>query len=203
MFQWITGVIAAFGYLGIAGLMLAENVFPPIPSELIMPLAGYMAARGEFSLLWLIFAGTAGSVLGAVLWYWIGLKIGLERLCALSRRHGRWIGIAPRDITRTKHWFDRHGWAAVFLGRMMPGARTLISVPAGMARMPFVPFLAYTTVGSALWTSFLTIAGFLLHRQYGEVANWVNPVSTGLLIALVLVYLWRVIRWKPLEEGRA
>ncbi|WP_338065279.1 hypothetical protein [Thioclava pacifica] len=80
MFQWITGVIAAFGYLGIAGLMLAENVFPPIPSELIMPLAGYMAAQGQFSLVWLILAGTAGSVIGAVLWYWIGLKIGLERL---------------------------------------------------------------------------------------------------------------------------
>lgn len=86
---------------------------------------------------------------------------------------------------------------------MMPGARTLISVPAGMARMPFVPFLAYTTVGSALWTSFLTIAGFLLHKQYGEVADWVNPVSTGLLIALVLIYLWRVIRWKPREESPA
>ncbi|AQS46654.1 MULTISPECIES: DedA family protein [Thioclava] len=200
MFNWITGVIASFGYFGIAGLMLLENVFPPIPSELIMPLAGYMAAQGKFSLIGLIVAGTIGSVIGALLWYWIGLKIGIKRLCHLSSRHGRWIGITPRDITRTKKWFDKHGWAAVFFGRMLPGARTLISVPAGMARMPFLPFLAYTTVGSALWTALLTVAGYLLGKQYSEVASWVNPVSTGVIVILVLLYIYRVITWKPLED---
>ena len=165
-----------------------------------MPLAGYMAAQGKFALVWLIVAGTLGSVLGAALWYWIGLRIGIERLSALSRKHGRWIGVTPRDIEKSRDWFARHGWVAVFFGRMVPGARTLISVPAGMARMPFVPFLLYTTAGSALWTAFLTVAGYLLHQKYDQVADWVNPVSTAVFVFLIAIYLWRVARWTPDPE---
>jgi membrane protein DedA with SNARE-associated domain len=133
MFEWIVSVIDAIGALGVGLMMFLENVFPPIPSELIMPLAGFQAARGEMSLIAVFLAGTAGSVAGAVLWYWIGMKYGAERLRRLAARHGRWLTLSPADVDNAIGWFDRHGAAAVGFGRLLPGIRTLISVPAGIA----------------------------------------------------------------------
>lgn len=194
MFDWITGVLESTSYFGVFALMLIENVFPPIPSELIMPLAGYLGAQGRLSLWGVIAAGTLGSVAGALLWYWIGLRIGTERLRRFARRHGHWLTLDENEVDRAITWFDHYGWWAVFFGRMVPAVRTLISVPAGLAEMPMLPFLAVTTVGSALWVTFLTMAGYLLEGQFRAVGDWLNPVSNVIVAGLVLWYLYRVVR---------
>lgn len=197
MFDWVVTTIEGWGYLGVFLLMVAENVFPPIPSEIIMPLAGFLAGRGDLSLTLTILAGTAGSVTGTLMWYWIGMAIGEERLKRLAARHGRLLTLSPADIDTADRWFQRHGTAAVFFGRMLPTIRTLISVPAGLARMPFGRFLLYTTLGSALWTGVLTVAGLVLHENYALVADYVDPLSKAVVASVVAIYLWRVIRWKP------
>ena len=194
MFEWITGVMAAGGYLAVAGLMLLENVFPPIPSEVVMPLAGFLAATGELTFLGVLIAGTLGSVAGATFWYWIGLKLGEDRLRHFTERHGRWLTISPEEVDRASDWFRRHGAWAILIGRILPGLRTLISVPAGVARMPLLPFLIYTTLGSVVWIAGLTVLGYVLEAQYERVAGWLDPISWVVVGALVAVYVWRLVR---------
>jgi membrane protein DedA with SNARE-associated domain len=201
MFDWITNLVAQTGYAGIALLMLAENVFPPIPSELIMPLAGFTAARGELSFIGIVLAGTAGSLAGALLWYAIGLRVGVERLRHWAGRHGRWLTMSPDELDRAVAWFQRHARWSVLLGRLVPAVRTLISVPAGVAGMTLPVFLAWTSVGTALWTTFLAGLGYLLEGGYQQVANWVNPVSNVIVAALVLLYLYRVVTFRPQPAG--
>lgn len=197
MFDWITALVQQTGYLGIAALMLAENVFPPIPSELIMPLAGFAAAQGELSIVWVVVAGTVGSLLGALLWYYVGRWIGAERLKCWSLRHGRWLTLAPADVERAQAAFARYGPWAIFLGRLVPAVRTLISVPAGITAMPLPRFLFWTSLGTAAWTALLAVAGYLLEGQYALVAGWVNPVSNVVVAALVAGYIWRVATFRP------
>lgn len=197
MFDWVVSTIDSWGYFGVWALMVAENVFPPIPSEVIMPLAGFLAGAGKMSLGLTILIGTIGSVIGTTMWYYIGLWFGEERLKRFAAKHGRWLTLSPGDIDAAHQWFVRHGAMAVFFGRMIPAIRTLISVPAGLARMPMWKFLAFTTIGSAIWTSILTFAGLLLHENYALVADYVDPLSKIVVISVVAVYLWRVIRWKP------
>src|SRR5690606_7390065 len=157
---------AQAGYLGVFLLMLAENIFPPIPSELIMPLAGFAAARGDMDMIMVILAGTAGSVVGALPWYYAGLLFGKDRLKAIAARHGRWLTMTPADIDQASDWFARCGISAVSVGRLVPAVRTLLSVPAGIVRMRILPFLFFSTVGSLLWTAFLAFAGYVLESQY-------------------------------------
>lgn len=194
MFDWITGMLEGSGYFGVLALMLVENLFPPIPSELIMPLAGFLAAQGQMSLIGVILAGTAGSLLGALFWYGVGRTIGTRRVRALAERFGRWMTVGPRDVDRADAWFDRYGWGAVFFGRMVPVVRTLISIPAGLAEMALLPFLAVTAAGSAIWVSGLTIAGYLLRDGFHAVEEWLNPVSNVVVGGLVIWYFYRVIR---------
>jgi len=197
MFDGITGFIEAVGWVGIGLLMFIENVFPPIPSELIMPLAGFNAAAGDQSLVVVILAGSAGSLAGAWLWYWIGKKIGTSRLKRLAARHGRWLTITPEELDRSNAWFGRHGGLAVLIGRLIPTVRTFISVPAGVARMPLARFLAYSSAGTVAWTTFLALAGYLLESQYDKVSGWLNPISTGVVVLIVAYYLWRVVTYEP------
>ncbi|MFT4013427.1 MAG: DedA family protein [Paracoccus sp. (in: a-proteobacteria)] len=197
MFDWVVSTIESWGYLGVFLLMVAEHVFPPIPSEVIMPLAGFLAARGDLSLWLTILIGTAGSVLGTMIWYWIGRAFGEARLKRIAARHGRLLTLSPSDIDNARTWFNRHGAAAVFFGRMIPAIRTLISVPAGLSDLPFWKFLAFTVLGSAIWTSVLTCAGLILHENYARVADYVDPLSKLVILAVVAIYVWRVIRWKP------
>ncbi len=194
MFDWITGWLESSSYFGVFALMLIENVFPPIPSELIMPLAGYLSAQGTLSMVGVIAAGTLGSVVGALPWYWIGLRIGTKRLRRFARKRGHWLTLDEEDVGRAVDWFDRYGWWAVFFGRMVPAVRTLISVPAGLAEMKIVPFLVVTTLGSALWVAFLALAGYLLESQFRAVGDWLNPISNVVVAGLVLYYVYRVIR---------
>lgn len=196
MFDWIVGLLKETGYFGIAFLMFAENVFPPIPSELIMPFAGFTAASHEINLYVAILAGSVGSLLGAILWYYIGVFIGADRLKRFAMRHGRWLTLTPGDIDEACKWFNRHCGKAVFFGRLVPAVRTFISVPAGIAGMPLGKFLVYTTAGTVLWTALLAVAGYLLESQYEKVSEWLNPVSNLVIGILVLVYLYRVATFR-------
>ena len=192
MFDWIVSFLESTGPLGVALLMFAENVFPPIPSELVMPLAGFSAARGDMSLVVTILAGGVGSIAGAGLYYWLGYKLGAARIERLAARHGRWLTLTPKEVRGAEDWFRRHGRAAVLIGRLVPGVRTLISVPAGVAGMRLAPFLLYSTIGTLAWTSLLAGAGYLLESRYELVSQWLNPVSNVVVGALVAWYLYRV-----------
>lgn len=196
MLDWISGLIGSAGVAGIAFLMFAENVFPPIPSELIMPLAGFQAALGRLGLGAVIAAGSAGSLAGAVFWYSVGRYLGAERLTQLTRKHGRWLAVTPQDIERSAIWFQRHGRKAVLVGRLIPTVRTFISVPAGIALMPLGVFLVYSAVGTVVWTTLLTLAGYWLQAQYARIADWMDPVSTVILAGILGLYLWRVATYR-------
>lgn len=197
MFDWIAGFLDGGGALAIAALMLLENVFPPIPSELIMPLAGFNAARGGTPLWLAILAGGLGSLAGAWLWYLAGRAVGADRMRRLIERHGRWLTLTPSEFEKAEDWFRRHGRAVVFFGRFVPTVRTLISIPAGIERMPQGQFLLYTALGSFIWSGGLALAGFWLEDQYERVEHWIDPLSTAVVLGIVALYLWRVIRWKP------
>ena len=196
MFETITGIVSRLGVVGVGLLALLENVFPPIPSELVMPLAGFVSAQGEMSLVGAIVAGSVGAVLGAIGWYEVGRRVGKERLHRWLDRHGRWLALEGEDVQRASDWFARHGAAAVFFGRLIPGVRTFISVPAGFAEMPRATFLLYTTIGTVGWTAALVMAGRLLGANYRRVEQFVEP-ATWIVVALVVLFpIVRAIRRK-------
>lgn len=196
MFDFITDFLQSGGYFAVFALMALENIFPPIPSELIMPFAGFVAARGDLNVIGVLVAGTAGSVAGALPWYYAGKVYGKERLEQLADRHARWLTVTHGDIEHSMDAFEKHGRKVVLLGRLIPAIRTLISVPAGLARMPMGQFLLYSTAGSLLWTAVLTGAGYLLESQYDRVSQYVDPVSKAVLIGLLGWYLYRVATFK-------
>lgn len=192
MFEFIVQFMADSGYFGVFALMALENLFPPIPSELIMPLAGFAAARGDLNAVMVVIAGTAGSVIGALPWYYAGALFGQNRMRQLTSRYGRWLTMSPDDFDKALHTFKRHGRKAVFFGRLIPAIRTLISVPAGIARMSMLPFLAFSTAGSLIWTALLAAAGFILEAQYLLVAEYLDPGSKIVVGMVIAVYLYRL-----------
>ncbi len=192
MGSWILDTIQSMGYLGIMWLMFIENVFPPIPSELIVPLAGYLASDGSLNFFGVVLAGTAGALIGAMPFYWGGRLLGEARVRKLVRRYGRWLAISEADIDLAARWFNRHGGATVCFGRLIPAVRSLISLPAGLMGMPFLPFLAYSAVGSFAWTLFLATCGYILGAQFEQVAHYLDPVSTAIVILAVVLYIRKV-----------
>lgn len=202
MVNWVESVINSMSYWGIVLLMFLENVFPPIPSEVIMPLAGFTASRGELSFWGVVLAGTAGSVLGAIPLYYLGAAVGPARLCRWAGRHGHWLAVAPEDVRKARKWFERHGGKAVFLGRLVPGVRSLISVPAGVSRMPLLPFLLYTAVGSAIWSGLLALAGRLLAQNYRQVEKFLGPVTYVVIGGIVIAFVVRAVRIKRGQRQR-
>ncbi len=190
--------MASAGNFGIALLMFAENIFPPIPSELIMPLAGFTAhtkPESGLTISSVIIAGLLGTMLGTMPWYYLGVWLGEERLRSLADRYGKWVGMTGDDLDRANRWFYRHGNVAVFLGRLVPGLRTVISLPAGISRMRLAPFLPYSTLGSGIWISFLTGAGYILGKNYELVDQYLAPVSKiVVLVVLVAAIVWVVRR---------
>jgi membrane protein DedA with SNARE-associated domain len=199
MFEFITNFLRDSGYLGVFALMALENIFPPIPSEMIMPFAGFVVARGELGLVGVLAAGTLGSVAGALPWYYLAKVYGRDRLKKLAARRGRWLTVTPQDIDDSLQAFDKHGGKAVLFGRLVPAVRTLISAPAGIAEMPLPKFLLYSSVGSLTWTGLLTATGFLLEDKYTEVVKYVDPVSKVILAILLAWYLYRVASYRPRE----
>ena len=194
MATWVMKLMHGAGYPALIFLMFVENVFPPIPSELIMPLAGYMVTRGQLSFFGIVLAGTLGSVLGALPLYYAGRALGEERLMDWADRHGRWVTVSRKELERAKGWFERHGGTAVLFCRLIPGIRSLISIPAGIERMSIGAFLAYTTVGAGLWTTLLASLGYGLGGKYTVVEQYLDPVSYVVLGGIVLLYIVRVIR---------
>jgi membrane protein DedA with SNARE-associated domain len=192
MANWIIHTIESTGHFGIVFLMFLENVFPPIPSELIMPLAGFMVAKGEQPFWAVVLSGTMGSVLGALPLYYAGYFIGERRLEKLVDNHGRWLTISREDLASAQKWFDKRGRPAVLLCRLVPGIRSLISIPAGIKKMPLISFLCYTAVGAGFWTCILTYAGYLLGEKFEQVEKYLNPVSYCVLFAILFIYAKRV-----------
>ncbi|MBD2312758.1 DedA family protein [Desertifilum sp. FACHB-1129] len=194
MAQWITTIMNSLGYGGIALLMFLENLFPPIPSELIMPLAGFTVAQGQMNFTLAVLAGLAGTLLGALPWYYVGYAFGEERIKQFADRYGRWLTLSSQDIEKANRWFDRNGKKAVLTGRLVPGVRTLISLPAGLNRMPFIPFLFYTSLGSVVWIGLLTFAGYALGNNYALVERYIGPLSKIILLALVIFVVFWIVK---------
>ncbi len=197
MFEWVTSIISSFGYLGVALLTFLENLFPPIPSELIIPLAGFVAASGGMQLGWVIVVATAGSLAGASIWYEVGRRVGERRLRNWIDHHGAWLTLGDQDIDRAQQWFQRHDRRAVLIGRVVPGVRTLISLPAGFARMSRSTFLLFSAIGTAAWSAALAGAGVLLQANFAVVGDYINAVTNILLGAFGALMVWRYIRcWR-------
>ncbi|URM89132.1 DedA family protein [Streptomyces sp. MRC013] len=180
---WAAGLVDTLGGPG-AGLVVAlENLFPPLPSEVILPLTGFAAGQGVLTLVSALFWTTLGSTVGAVALYWIGRAFGRERMHALWARLPL---VKPSDLERTEAWFARHGTKAVFFGRMVPVFRSLVSVPAGLVCMPVPVFLALTALGSLIWNSALVLAGYWLGDRWGVVEKYVGVLSKAVLVLVVL-----------------
>lgn len=191
--EWVTDVVERLGYVGVAMLVAIENVFPPIPSEVVLGLAGYTASRGDAWVVGMVIAATIGSVTGALVLYGLAAAVGPIRMRALVLRYGTWIGFGEADLDRAESWFDRRSRTAVLVCRCIPLIRSLISIPAGFRRMPLGPFTLFTLLGSLVWNTALVTAGYLLADQWEKVLDVTEPFQTvvvaliGLLVVALLV----------------
>ena len=197
MTDLIVTLIAWGGYVGIFLLMALENIFPPIPSEVIMGLGGIAVAQGRMEMVPLLLWGTAGSVAGNYIWYAIGRHFGYLGLRPTVERYSRWLTVEWQDVERLHDFFARHGQWVVFVFRFMPTFRTIVSLPAGMACMPRWRFLLWTAAGAAVWDSILAGAGYYLGTNFRELDRFVGPAAIAIMAVIAVVYLWRVITWKP------
>ncbi len=196
---WVQGVIRAMGYPGLGMVMFLENVFPPIPSEAVLPMAGWLAYERErgFTLLGVTLVGLIGSVAGALVFYALGYWFGEERVRFLVQRYGKWLLLSEKDFDRALDWFERHGELVIFFGRMIPLVRSLISIPAGLAAMRLPRFTLYTAVGTGLWSFLLALAGYLLGQNWPLVMEWVDryeKVVLALLAVAVVVFVVTRVR---------
>ena len=196
MSEWIIRLIDQTGYLGVGFLMFLETVFPPIPSEVIMPVAGLAATRGKMDIFGVIASGTLGAMLGNYFWYLVARVIGIERFRPFIEEYGRWLTFDWAEIERAEKLFGRQGWAIVFFGRMLPTLRSLISIPAGLLHMRLSTFVIWSTIGTTGWTALLAFSGWALGQRFGSVETVVGPLSTAVLVVIAIGYVWRLIRWK-------
>lgn len=198
MTEWIIDLIHGGGYWGIAFLMALENVFPPIPSEVIMGVGGIGVAQGRMEFTPLLIAGTVGSTAGNYAWFLLGHRLGYERLRPFIARWGRWLTMDWRSVEKTADFFKRHGQWVVFFLRFSPFLRTIISLPAGLARMGHIKFLAFTFAGAAIWNVFLVGAGYWLGANFErEVERFTGPAVLATAAIVLALYVWRVATWHP------
>jgi membrane protein DedA with SNARE-associated domain len=200
MSDWIINLIDQTGYLGVGFLMFLETVFPPIPSEVIMPVSGLAAARGKMDIAGVVAAGTAGAMLGNYFWYLAARVVGIERFRPFIQRWGKYLTLDWAEIEKAEKLFGAQGWAIVFFGRMLPTLRSLISIPAGLLHMRLSTFVIWSTIGTAGWTTLLGLSGYMLGRRFQEVDTYVGPISTAVVVAIVIGYLWRLMTWKPADR---
>lgn len=196
MNEFINTVIDHLGYIGVGLLMFVETVFPPIPSEVIMPLAGVYAAQQGYSLGGVVAAGAIGSMAGNIFWYALAWWLGLDRFERWAVRYGRVLTLDHAEIARGQRLFDRYGPALVGFGRVLPTVRSLISVPAGLVHMDVKRFLFFSSIGTFVWTTALAVAGYLLGRNFAQIDRVLGPLSTAIIVVIFGVYLYRVITWK-------
>ena len=197
--NWVQDVINQFGYFGVALLVVIENIFPPIPSEIVLPFAGFVAQQGsasvaqsDTSVIGMMIAATIGSVVGALILYVISSAIGPERLRAFVQRFGRWFGVKQTDLLRAEAWFDRRSFVAVLVGRCVPLIRSIVSIPAGFRRMKLTSFILLTAVGSAVWNIALIGAGAILGDQWERVGEYVGVFQWLVIAAILLLLVWFV-----------
>ena len=195
MLEFITNTISSLGYIGIAFLMALENIIPPIPSELIMPLAGFTVTQGKMNFILVIIAGTIGSVVGTMPWYFLGKSWGLKRTMNIADRYGKWLTLSGKDVARANDWFNRRGNTAIAFGRLIPGIRTYISLPAGISKMPLLPYLIYSTLGSLFWVTLLR-AGYIFGANYELVGKHMKPFSIFVLIVVISSVIYWIIKRK-------
>lgn len=191
MTGWIADLIEAFGALGVAFLMALENLFPPIPSELILPFAGFLVGRGEIGFLPALIASTAGSLFGALILYALGRWGGRN----LILRNGRYLRVKEADLDRAEGWFDKYDEWVVLFGRMVPGVRSVVSIPAGMLRTPFLRFVLLTTAGSAAWNTLLLGAGWYLGENWQQIEGFVGSLSNFVLVLVAVALVAAAIWW--------
>lgn len=192
--EWIILMMERLGYWGIALLMFLDNVFPPIPSEIIMPSAGYSASQGQLVLIGVIIAGSIGSLLAAALLYWIGYKCSQERMFKLIGHYGKYLFIKTDDVKTALQWFEQYGHGIVFFGRMIPAVRSLISIPAGMSRMPFWKFMLYSGLGTIIWTTFLACVGFYFGENQVFMQQIFSQVGYVILFIVAILVAWLLYR---------
>jgi membrane protein DedA with SNARE-associated domain len=196
MGDWTIRLIEQTGYFGIFLLMFLETVFPPIPSEVIMPIAGVQAAQGTLSLWAVIASGTAGAMLGNLFWYALARVIGIRRFRPFIEKYGRWLTIDWDDVEKSERLFGRFGGVIVSVGRLLPTIRSIISIPAGMLEMRLRSFLIWSTLGTAAWTAILATAGWGLGKAFRDVEKVLGPVSTAIIALIVIAYAWRQLTWR-------
>jgi membrane protein DedA with SNARE-associated domain len=194
----VIDIIERFGYTGIALLIALETIFPPLPSEIILPLGGFTASRGDLTLWVVILAATLGSVAGALVLYAVGYWFGQERLYWLVDRYGRYVLLKQSDIDKANDWFERYNTKAVLIGRMIPVVRSLISIPAGLTKMALPTFLVYTAIGSALWNSALIGSGYLLGNNWDDVEQYVGYLQYAVILGAIAGVGWFV--WNRLRS---
>jgi membrane protein DedA with SNARE-associated domain len=191
-------VVYYFGYLGVAVLIALSNLPLPVPSQLILPLAGFLVGQGRFSFSLVLLASTSGALAGALVPYVAGRKLGEERMRRFIVRHGRFMFVGEKDLDKANGWFEQHGGEAVFIARLLPGAGSIISVPAGIERMPLWRFVIYTTLGNGLYNAALVGLGWALGSQWDLVAQYMPILEYVVLAAIVGMLLWLLgRRWKP------
>jgi len=198
--DWFKDAIEAAGYVGVGALVALANVIPPVPVELILPLAGFLTGEGKLSFPLVVLSATVGSVVGALALYGLGYGLGEERLRRLIKRFGRYLLVEESDLDRAQRWFDNHGGKAVLFGRMIPGARKIVPIPAGIARMPVMQFAAYVALANGLANTLLVGLGWLLGEQWAAVRRYAHFLEYGALAAIAIAVLWFVWnRWSATE----
>ncbi len=181
---------STLAYLTICLAMFLENIIPPIPSEIIMPLGGYFVYQQKLNFYILVFWGLFGTILGALPWYYLGRLANQKRLSNFLDKNGKFLGISSNDLSKSKKWFEKYGVSLVFWGRLVPGIRTLISVPAGIELMPLGKFLIWTTFGSFIWVALLTYAGYLFGENYQIVESYLDQIKYIVKPILILIFLY-------------
>lgn len=190
MQEVIISIMNQFGYLGILLLIMIENVFPPIPSEIILCFGGFMTTSTKLTIVGVIISATIGSVLGAIILYFIGKILNKERLIKIvSGKVGKILRLKEKDIEMADKWFDTKGAKTVFICRFIPIVRSLISIPAGMSEMPFPKFLVLTTLGTAIWNTVLTILGSIMGENWSKIVEIIDKYANITLIILVIVFV--------------
>ena len=186
---------STIAYLTIGVAMFLENIIPPIPSEVIMPLGGFFVYQQKLNFYLLIFWGLLGTIIGALPWYYLGRLVNEQKLYKFLDKRGKYLGITPDDLAKSKRWFDKYGVSLVFWGRLVPGIRTLISVPAGMELMPLRKFLVWTTLGSLIWVALLTYAGYVFGENYQTIEIYIDQIKYVLKPLLVLITVYFLIKF--------
>ena len=182
-------------YLTICFAMFLENIIPPIPSEVIMPLGGFFVYQQKLNFVILVFWGLLGTLAGSLPWYYLGRLVNEKRISNFLDKRGKYIGITSVDLAKSKLWFDKYGVTLVFWGRLVPGIRTLISVPAGMELMPVRQFLIWTSLGSLIWVALLTYAGYVFGENYQIIENYLDQIKYIVKPILIIIFIYFLLRF--------